>query len=66
MVLNPDYVLLTKIVDLVVDTVVEEFPDNGDIRLSIYEQLGENLLAMARCLRGESYKDVREIIGEET
>lgn len=45
-------VLIAKVVDEIVDMVMSEYPDRGEIRLAVYEQIGENLIAMARVLRG--------------
>lgn len=48
--MNSGAVLIAKIVDEIVDMVVSEYPNNGEIRLALYEQIGENFIAMARVL----------------
>ena len=54
MATNSGRELIPKVVDVVVDMVVAEYPNVGDVRLAIYEQIGENLIAMANCLRGKN------------
>lgn len=59
--LNIGRALVPAIVDVIVDMTVAEYPTNEAARLMIYEKIGENLLAMVRCLRGENTPIVLEL-----
>lgn len=39
-------------IDRLITEVNQEFPDNGDARLRIYQVIGENLIGMVDALRG--------------
>jgi len=51
-------VAMSKFIDdlfeLIVDEVYKEYPDHGDLRLNIYEKVGENLIGMVMALRGHN------------